>query len=48
VRSLEGLPHGLTESAMAAVRQWVFSPATLAGEPVKVYYVLTVNFTIGL
>ena len=44
IRSLKGLPDGLTEAAMTAVRQWVFSPATLEGRPVKVYYVLTVNF----
>lgn len=47
VRTLQGLPHGLTESATAAVRQWVFLPATLAGEPVKVYYVLTVSYSVS-
>ena len=46
IRSLQDLPDGLTESAMAAVRQWVFSPATLEGTPVKVYYVLTINFHV--
>ncbi|MFY9821333.1 MAG: energy transducer TonB [Thermoanaerobaculia bacterium] len=46
VRPLHGLPKGLTESAENAVRRWVFKPATLAGEPVKVFYVLTVNFAI--
>lgn len=44
VRPLKELPDGLTEAAMTAIRQWVFSPATLEGRPVKVYYVLTVNF----
>jgi hypothetical protein len=39
-----GLPNGLTEVALATVRQWVFSPALLAGEPVSVFYTLTVNF----
>ncbi|HEY7215374.1 MAG TPA: TonB family protein [Thermoanaerobaculia bacterium] len=48
VKALQGASHGLTESSMAAVRQWVFSPATLAGKPVKVYYVLTVTFSVGL
>jgi TonB family protein len=43
-RALEGLPNGLTESALRALRIWVFRPATLAGKPVKVYYVLSVNF----
>jgi TonB family protein len=46
VRSLQGLPHGLTAAAEEAVRRWVFKPATLAGAPVKVYYVVTVNFKI--
>ncbi len=46
VRALQGLPHGLTESAENAVRHWVFKPATIAGAPVKVYYVLTVNFSV--
>ena len=46
VRVLKGVPKGMTlvESAQEAVRRWVFRPATLAGKPVKVYYVLTVNF----
>lgn len=47
VRALQELPHGLTESAMASIREWVFSPARLDGRPVKVYYVLTVNFGIS-
>lgn len=47
LRVIKGLSHGLTESAVNAVRQWVFSPATLEGKPVKVYYVLTVNFSVS-
>ena len=47
VRALKEVPNGLTEAAVAAVRQWVFLPATLAGQPVKVYYFLTVNFWVG-
>jgi TonB family protein len=47
VRVLKGQPMGLTETAVDAVKQWTFKPATLAGKPVKVYYVLTVNFKIG-
>ncbi len=46
VRELQGLPHGLTESAIEAVQSWVFLPATLDGRPVKVYYVLTVKFQV--
>jgi TonB family protein len=45
-RSLQGLGNGLTESALRAVRTWVFRPAMLEDKPVKVYYVLTVNFQI--
>ncbi|HSG40003.1 MAG TPA: energy transducer TonB [Thermoanaerobaculia bacterium] len=41
---LQGLPGGLSEAAVAAVRNWTFEPATLKGEPVNVYYSLTVNF----
>lgn len=32
-------------AALDAVRRWVFQPATLENQPVKVYYTLTVNFT---
>jgi TonB family protein len=46
LKPLQELPNGLTESAMAAVRRWVFFPARLAGKPVKVYYVLTINFQV--
>jgi TonB family protein len=41
---LKGLPFKLEDAAVAAVRYWSFEPATLAGRPVKVYYVLTVKF----
>lgn len=33
--------------ALDTVRQWRFEPAKLDGQPVAVYYVLTVNFKIG-
>jgi TonB family protein len=36
----------LSESAMAAVRSWTFSPATLDGAPVAVRYTLTVRFSL--
>jgi len=41
---LKGMPFGLTESSIAAVKSWAFNPATLNGEPVKVRYVLTISF----
>lgn len=37
----------LNRAALDVVRRWVFRPATLQGQPVKVYYTLTVNFQIG-
>jgi TonB family protein len=46
VRVLKGLPMGLDQSAVDAVKMWKFKPALLKGQPVKVYYVLTVNFQV--
>lgn len=44
VKLVQGLGFGLDEAAMQAIRTWRFEPATLHGEPVAVYYTLTVNF----
>jgi len=45
VTPLKGLPLGLTEAAVEAIRTWRFSPARdAAGEPVTVSYNLVVNF----
>lgn len=49
VRDLEvvkGLPFGLTEQALSAVRGWRFRPATLGSEPVVVRYTLQVRFRL--
>jgi TonB family protein len=46
VRVLKGLPSGLTEAAIEAVTQWRFNPATLEGEPVAVYYMVTITFSV--
>ncbi|HXU33604.1 MAG TPA: energy transducer TonB [Thermoanaerobaculia bacterium] len=35
-------------AALEALRFWRFRPAQLNGSPVKVYYVLTINFQIGI
>lgn len=43
---LEGLPNGLTESAVSTIEQWTFEPATLDGEPVRVRFNLTINFRL--
>lgn len=44
---LRGQPMGLDKSALDAVRTWRFKPATLHGQPVKVYFTLTVNFQLN-
>jgi len=41
----EGGPAMKYES-LEALRQWRFEPAKLEGKPVKVYYVLTINFDL--
>jgi protein TonB len=45
VKVLRGLPL-LNDSAMAAVRQWVYTPTLLNGVPVPVIMTVTVNFTL--
>ncbi len=46
LRVLKGLPLGLEQAAVDAVKTWKFKPATLRGRPVPVYYILTVNFQL--
>jgi TonB family protein len=43
---LKGLPMGLNESALNAVKGWRYQPATLGGAPVKVTYNIAVNFRL--
>ncbi|KAB2962236.1 MAG: energy transducer TonB, partial [Thermoanaerobaculia bacterium] len=45
-RAVRGLPWGLTESALAAVESWRFTPALRHGRPIAVRYQLTVVFEI--
>jgi TonB family protein len=40
-------PKELAESAIDAVKQWVYKPYLLNGEPVEVDTTITVNFTFG-
>lgn len=47
VKVLKGLPMGLTESSVEAVRTWRYEPALLNGKPVPVYMVVTVQFGLG-
>ncbi|MEM9290176.1 MAG: TonB family protein [Acidobacteriota bacterium] len=46
VKVLKGLPMGLDQAAVTAIKKWKFKPATLNGKPVSVYYNLTVSFTL--
>jgi protein TonB len=45
-RVLKPLPLGLDMAALEAVKRWKFRPGTLNGQPVPVYYNLTVNFQL--
>jgi TonB family protein len=46
VKILKGLPEGLSESAVKTAAEWEFEPATLKGEPVPVYFNLTIRFSL--
>ncbi len=46
VKILKGLPEGLSESAVKTAAEWEFEPATLQGEPVPVYFNLTIRFSL--
>ena len=46
VEIIKDLPYGLGEAARDAVRRWRFRPATFRGEPIDVYYTVTVNFRL--
>jgi protein TonB len=46
IRVLKGLPLGLNESAMDAVKRSKFRPGTLNGRPVPVVYNLTIHFRL--
>ena len=44
VEVIKDLPYGLGDEARRAVSRWRFRPATYRGEPIDVYYTVTVNF----
>jgi len=46
VEVIRELPEGLSEAAREAVAQWRFRPATYQGNPIDVYYTVTVNFRL--
>src|SRR5437773_118001 len=45
-RVLKPLALGLSDAALDAVRKWKFKPGTMNGQPVAVYYNLTVTFRV--
>jgi len=45
-RVLKGLPLGLDQSALEAIKRWKFKAGTLNGQPVPVIFTLTVNFQL--
>lgn len=45
-RVLKGLPMGLDDAAISAVKRWKFKPGSLNGQPVPVIFTLTVNFRL--
>ena len=46
VKLVNGLPSGLNERAIAAVRQWRFAPATRMGQPIDVIVEVAVEFKL--
>lgn len=46
VEIIKDLPYGLGDAALDAVRRWRFRPATFRGDPIDVYYTVTVNFRL--
>jgi len=46
VKVLKGLPEGLDASALEMVRTWRFEAAHRGGQPVAVFYNLTVRFSL--
>ncbi|HEX8172160.1 MAG TPA: TonB family protein [Thermoanaerobaculia bacterium] len=46
VEVIRDLPYGLGDEARRAVERWRFRPATYRGEPIDVYYTVTVNFKL--
>ena len=45
-RVLNGLPFGLNEAAITAVREWQFKPARREGEPVPCMVMIEATFRL--
>lgn len=48
IRTVSGLPYGLTERAVEAAKKIKFRPATVEGRPVSQYIQIEYNFILGL
>jgi len=46
VEVVTGAPFGMTEAAVDAVRKWTYRPARVNGQPVAVWKVIRVKFTL--
>jgi TonB family protein len=46
VRVMKSLPFGLAQASIDALKQWRFEPATLDGQPVDAFYIMTMNFQL--
>ena len=46
VTGVKGLPHGLTDEAVRAVRQWKYRPAMVDGTPVESSLDVAVQFKL--
>jgi TonB family protein len=47
ILDIQGGGPAMTYAALDVLREWRFDPARQDGKPVKVYYVLTINFKFG-
>lgn len=46
IEVVRGLPHGLTEAAVAAVARWRFRPALRGGRPIAAEHALSIRFAL--
>jgi len=46
-RIMKGLPFGLEQEALRAIRRWKFKPGTHNGQPVPVYFNLRIEFKLN-
>jgi TonB family protein len=47
VLSPDASPEAMVDAAVAAVKEWTFTPATMDGKPIAVEYVLAVRFNLS-